>query len=119
MRSCVSALAVTDDEARLDIAQPDIVGPMVSDHLDGVRTPIVRAIDQEAAHIGGAHFGQSYFLGAVEHGPMIAPIGAEVKPLGFGLSPADHTKAVLKRFDADRLQIALCALSTLNARFHR
>jgi hypothetical protein len=36
------------DEARLDVAQPHIIGPLVGDHLDGVRAPIIRAIDQHA-----------------------------------------------------------------------
>ena len=52
MRPNVSALAATDaaDEARLDVTQPHIVRPFVGDRLDGVRTPIVRAIDQYTAN---------------------------------------------------------------------
>jgi hypothetical protein len=39
MRPEVSALAATDtaDEARLDVTQSDIIGPVVGDHFDPVR----------------------------------------------------------------------------------
>jgi hypothetical protein len=46
MRPDVSALAATNtaDEARVDVTQPDIIGPLVGDYLDGVRAPIITAI---------------------------------------------------------------------------
>jgi hypothetical protein len=56
---------------------------------------IIRAIDHETAHIGGAHFSEGDFLGPVDfgHSAIIAPAAAGVKPLDIGPSPRGHTMA--------------------------
>jgi hypothetical protein len=50
----VSALAATSaaDEARLDVTQPYIIGPLVGGHLDGVRATVVAAVDQDRKNAG-------------------------------------------------------------------
>jgi hypothetical protein len=54
---------------------------------------IVRAVDQETANAGGAHFGEGDFLaGWLRHGPMMPPIKRTVKPLEVGPSPPGHTR---------------------------
>jgi hypothetical protein len=44
------------DELRLNVGQPDMVRPAIGTHLNRVAAPVIRAIYQEIANPGGAHF---------------------------------------------------------------
>jgi hypothetical protein len=58
-------------------------------------------VNQQAAHAGGAHFGQSNFLrscGFARHDAIIALIRAEVKPLGIvDMNAGDSIKSQCPR----------------------
>jgi hypothetical protein len=56
----------------LQIRQPDVNRPSVAADRDPVAAAIVRAIDQETAHAGGAHLSNGDLLRAC---PIIAPTG--------------------------------------------
>jgi hypothetical protein len=75
---------------RLQIGQADLIRPLVAGDRRPMRAMIVAAIDQQAAHVGGAHLGKGDFLraGWHGHGGIIAPTAAGVKPLDIGLCPA-------------------------------
>ena len=66
-----------------------MIGPLVRTDRDRVAALVIRAIDQDAAHAGGAHLGEGDFgrAGRGGHSPMIAPTGLEVKPLDIGPLP--------------------------------
>jgi hypothetical protein len=49
------------DEARLDVGQPDIIGPSIPADHDRVAAAIVGAIDHEAAHAHVAHLREGDF----------------------------------------------------------
>src|ERR1700730_2194497 len=66
-------------EQRFDIGQPKIIAPAIGADLDGVRAPIVGAIDQETANARGAHLSESDLLLAGECGH--APLKRESLPL--------------------------------------
>lgn len=53
-------------EALLDVGEPEIVGPAVGGHGDGVAAPVVGAVDQDAprAVAAFAHFAESDLLGS-------------------------------------------------------
>jgi hypothetical protein len=53
------------DESWLQIGQPDVIGPWVRADRNGVAALVVRAIDQETAHAGRAHFAERDLLRAV------------------------------------------------------
>lgn len=54
--------ALTVPGARLEIGQPDIIGPSIAAHRCVVAAMIIGAVDQEAANASGAHFGEGDFL---------------------------------------------------------
>ena len=64
VRADISAsLATTPaDELRLDVGQPNVIRPPISGDRCPMAAVIVRAIDQEAAHAGGAHLSESDLL---------------------------------------------------------
>jgi hypothetical protein len=55
------------DEQRLEIGQPDIIGPSFGADRRRVAAMIMRAGDQQPAHAGAAHFAERDFLGAGRH----------------------------------------------------
>jgi len=57
-------------EAKLDIGQPNIIGPSVAADRRPMAALIIRAIDQETANASGAHFSEGDLLaGGVGHAP--------------------------------------------------
>ena len=50
------------DQARLDIGQPQLVGPAIGVHHAVMVAMVVAAIDEDAAHAGSAHFAEGDFL---------------------------------------------------------
>ena len=69
------------DKARLDVGEPDIIGPAVTAHGDKVAAFEVGAIDQQPAQAHVPHLGEGDLGWAVGHTPMVAPSGPEVKPV--------------------------------------
>ena len=64
-----AALAASrPEETILDIADPEIIRPLVSNHCYVVAASIIAAIDQDAAHAGFAHLAKRDFLGPL-HSP--------------------------------------------------
>ena len=55
------------DEARLEIGQAGVVGPLIRGALDGVAAPLIGAIDQDAADAHRAHLAEGDLLRAI-HG---------------------------------------------------
>ena len=53
---------------RLQIRQPNVIGPLVAADRRPVRAMIIGAIDQEATNARGVHFGEGDFLAAGEGG---------------------------------------------------
>lgn len=51
------------DEARFDVGEPDIVGPLVGADLDRVAATVVEAIDQHMRYAGLAHLAEGDFWG--------------------------------------------------------
>jgi hypothetical protein len=64
MRPDVSAPAATSaaHETWLDVAQPDIIGPLVGEHFDRMAASEVRTIDQRGCNAGLSHFGEGDLL---------------------------------------------------------
>ena len=56
------------EETILDIADPEIIRQLVSNHCYVVAASIIAAIDQDAAHAGFAHFAEGDLLG-----PLLGP----------------------------------------------
>ncbi len=54
-------------KSRLQIGQPDIIGPSIAAERRPMRAMVVAAVDQESAHPGGAHLGEGDFLFADRH----------------------------------------------------
>jgi hypothetical protein len=52
------------DETIFDVGEPDIVRSLVADDRDRVAALVIRAINQDAANAGFAHFTEGDFLGA-------------------------------------------------------
>jgi hypothetical protein len=69
---------------RLQVGQPDAIGPLVGVDRDVVRALVVSAIDEEPGRAGGPHFPESDFLLAL-HGAHCARglIAHEIKPLAI------------------------------------
>ena len=65
------------NEARLDIGQPDIIGPAIAADGDRMTAAKVPAINEDPAHAHVAHFGEGDTIG---HLPKFGEIGANVKP---------------------------------------
>jgi hypothetical protein len=63
-------------EPRLQIGKPDVIRPLIRADRDRMAATIVRTIDQETAHAGGAHLSEGDLLRADDggHAPMIPPI---------------------------------------------
>jgi hypothetical protein len=80
----LTLVASPADEARFQIGQPHIIGLCITIDRDRMAATIIGTIEQQATHACFAHFGEGNFLRAGGGGPvpMIAPIRAEVKPLG-------------------------------------
>jgi hypothetical protein len=58
-------------EARLDVGQPNVIGPSVPADRRRMAAMIIGAIDQQAANAGGAHLAEGDFLsGEFGHGPL-------------------------------------------------
>jgi hypothetical protein len=84
-------------EARFNIGE--IIRPPIPADRERVAAPIIRAIDQEAAHAHVAHFGEGDFFGGGGTLLVISPIEAKVKavracgyrslPLAAFRGPAD------------------------------
>ncbi|MGY4364354.1 hypothetical protein ACVW1A_000419 [Bradyrhizobium sp. LB1.3] len=51
------------DEARLDVGEPDIVGPAVRVGFDVMAAAVVAAIDQDIAGTGLAHLAEVILVG--------------------------------------------------------
>jgi hypothetical protein len=58
-------------EARLDVGQPGIIRPAVAADRGPMAAPEIRAIDQEAANAGGAHFGEGDLLAGFWHAVIL------------------------------------------------
>jgi hypothetical protein len=56
------------DEIRLDVGQPDMIGPAVGADRDMVAALVVPAIDQNIADTGCAQFAERDFLRVGRHG---------------------------------------------------
>ncbi len=54
-------------KAWLQVGQPDAITPAIGIDHDGVRAPVVAAVDEQPARAGRPHFPESDFLFA--HGP--------------------------------------------------
>src|SRR6202023_2315604 len=63
------------NEQRFDVGEPDVVRPAIAADCRGVAAFVIRAIGQEIANPGGAHFSEGDFDWACEsrHAPMIPP----------------------------------------------
>jgi hypothetical protein len=72
------------DETRLDIGQPYIIGPSVAADRCVVAATEIRAVNQQAADTGGAHFSEGDFLaGKIGDAPLKpGPSWQATAPLG-------------------------------------
>jgi hypothetical protein len=55
-------------EARLDVGQPDIIRPPLGADGRPKAALVIRAIDQQPANAGGAHFGECDLAAGFGHG---------------------------------------------------
>ena len=85
------------DKGGLDVGQPDVIRPSISIEGDGMPAAIIAAIDQHAAHAGGAHLGKGDLLDGVGHALLIPPIGPDGKPLGIAFR---HPRSTLNSRDS-------------------
>jgi hypothetical protein len=60
------------DEPRLDIRKSHVIGPLVRADRDRMAALIIRAVDQDPAHVSVAHLSEGYFLRASKggHAPL-------------------------------------------------
>src|SRR5258706_10992117 len=74
------------DELRLQIGQPDVIGPSVAADRRPMAAVIVGAIDQQAANAGGSHLSEANFLLARFYGAAAGEGGHAPLKLGLQLS---------------------------------
>jgi hypothetical protein len=98
-----AAAARRAGEATLEIGEPDIVRPFVGADRRDVAALLVGAVDQDAAHAGGAHLGEGNFL-AGEFGHVVLPMKRAASSMPHGPPGSKFIGNETKRSPAPVLQ---------------
>ena len=92
---CTTLAAGGADEVRLDVRQPDMIGPAVSVGFDVMAAAVIAAIDQDVTGAGSAHLAEGDFLRV---GVMYALIVARPSrpPPAFNADPRGIAEPTLR-----------------------